>query len=222
MFSNLKKIYLMVLSQPEGTQQKDWLATMPELSIIANIEPIFLFGKNSADITPELWITLAKEIHQRLDKADGFVVFHGIDNLLYSSSALSFLLQNLNKPIVFTGGKFGKQSNKKLEIRANLINASQITKFNLAEVGLMFGNRLLRANQASLANDESLNIFTTPLDGMLGRIDFSIRVFDKPVLRGKSKAKLFDQLSDKVEIINLSPTLNLKALTKQLAEKEGV
>jgi len=212
----------MVCSQPEGTQKKDWLSNMPELGIIANIEPVFIFRKSSSDITPEVWLKLAEEIHQRLDKADGFVVFHGLDNILYTSSALSFLLQDLTKPIVFTGGKFGQQVNKRLEIRANLINASQGTSFNLTEVGLMFGNRLLRANQAVRAPDESLNIFITPPEGVLGRIDFSIRLFDKLVVKGRGKAKLFDRLSEKVEIINISPLLNLKALAKRLPEKEGI
>ncbi len=221
MTANRKKIYLMVSSQLPGLQRQDFLDQMPELNIIADVEPVFIFNQPAADVTLGVWIKLAKEIHQRLDRADGFIIIHGVDNLLYTSSALSFLLQNLTKPVVFTGGQ-GIIDSKKLEIRANLINAVQTTTFNLTEVYLMFGNRLLRANQAQQSLERSLNVFTAPDSGILGRIDFSIRIFDKVVLKNKGKTKFFDQLSDKIEIIKISPTLNLKTLAKRLADREGI
>lgn len=212
----------MVANHPAGLKEKDWLSAMPEIGIIANVEPVFVFKKPSADITPEVWLRLAEEIYDRFDKAAGFVVLHGVDNLLYTSSALSFLLQNLTKPIIFTGGQQVTANGKKLEIRANLINAAQTANYNLGEVCLMFGNRLLRANQASRATEESLNVFTTPINGILGRIDFSIRIFDKAITKNKGKVKFFGKLSDKVEIIEASPAINLKTLTSRVAEKEGI
>ena len=107
-------------------------------------------------------------------------------------------------------------------MRANLINASQTTHFNFTEVCLMFGNRLLRANQARQSLEKSLNVFTAPLNAVLGRIDFSIRIFDKLALNNKGKTKLFDQLSDQVEIIRITPVLNLKILAKRLVDREGI
>jgi L-asparaginase len=222
MIKSPKKIYLMVCSQPAGLQHKDWLASMPELNIIANVEPVFVFKQPAADITPEIWIKLAKEIYQRLDKASGFIVLHGVDNLLYSSSALSFLLQSLTAPVIFTGAQQRPREGKKLEIRANLINAAQTASYGLGEVCLMFGNRLLRANQARESLEKSLNVFTTPPSGVLGRIDFSIRIFEKVAIKNKGKTKLFDKLSEKVEIIRIRPTFNLKTLSRRLADKEGV
>ena len=217
-----QKIYLMVVSESPGMQKKDWLSQMPELRIIADLEPVFIFDQPSVNITPEVWLKLAREIHQRLDSAGGFVILHGVDNLLFTSSALSFLLQNLTKPIVFTGTQFGSLQSRRVEMRANLINASQTTHFNFTEVCLMFGNRLLRANQARQSLEKSLNVFTAPLNAVLGRIDFSIRIFDKLALNNKGKTKLFDQLSDQVEIIRITPVLNLKILAKRLVDREGI
>jgi len=222
MVSDRKKIYLMVASQPFGLQPKDWLDQTKELSIIADIEPVLLFKKAGADVTPGLWLRLTKEIYSRLDSADGFVVLHGVDNLLYTASALSFLLQNLNKPVIFTGSQSNPADIRKLEIRANLINSVQSANYAITEVCLMFGNRLLRANQASRSLEESLNVFTAPASSILGRIDFSIRIFEKAALQNSGKVKFFDKLSDKIEIIQLSPFLSPKVLAKQVGDKEGI
>jgi len=228
MVNHNKKICLLICSSVPGLQKdklNDWLSQMPEIKIIAEIEPVFVFGKNSVEITPETWIKLASEINQRLDKFSGFVVIHGADNLLYTSSAISFLLQNLIKPIVFTGSQLVQQSSqdpKKFGIRANLINAIQVATFNLTEVCLMLGNRLLRANQSERIIEESLNIFNAPANSVLGRIDFSIRVFDKVVAQNKGKVRFFNQLDSNIEIINIMPTLDLKSLTKRIADKAGV
>lgn len=212
----------MVCGLPLAGKQKDWLSAMPELGIIADVEPVFVFDQNSVDITPDIWIKLAQEIHKRMDEATGFVVLHSVDNLLYTSAALSFMLQNLTKPIIFTGGFFNETKNKKVDIRANLINASQAAGFNFSEVSIMFGNRLLRANNSTRATDESLNLFASPANAILGRIDFSIRIFDKVVAKNKGKTKLYDELENNIEIVKIGPTINLKELYKRLADKKGV
>ncbi|MAF13638.1 MAG: hypothetical protein CMI53_01965 [Parcubacteria group bacterium] len=216
-----KKIYLMIASNPQGIDEKKLLSSMPELGIIANVEPVFIFKNQAADVTPPVWLKLAKEIYQRKDKASGFVILHGLDNLLYTSSALSFLLQNISKPIIFTGVLLDQQK-KQFDIKANLINAAQATRYNLNEVCLMFGNRLLRANQASRASEQSLNIFTTPQSGILGRIDFSIRIFETAILKSKGKTKLFGKLNSRIAIVDISPAMDLKYLAKQFVDKDGM
>lgn len=197
---------------------------MPEVNIIANIEPVFIFGKSSIDITPDIWIKLANEIHKRTKDAAGFVIVHGVGNVLYTSSALGFLLQNLTKPIIFTGSQFIKddEDNKKVGLRANLINAIQISTYDFSEIGLMFSNRLLRANQSSHQVQGNLNIFTAPEEAMLGRIDFSVRLVEKNIIKNKGKTRLFNELNKNIEIINLSPMLSLKDLAQKTAHKQGI
>lgn len=223
MVKNPKKVYLMVCGQIFEGKKKDWLKTMPELGIIAQVEPVFVFDQNSVDITPEVWTKLAQEINSRMEDAAGFVVLHGVDNILYTSAAMSFMLQNLSKPVIFTGGYFDQnKKNKKIDIRANLINAAQAASLEFGEVGLMFGNRLLRANQSSHATDGSLNLFIAPNNAILGRIDFSIRVFDKNIAKQKGQTKLFTELNNNIEIVKIGPTINLKELAKRIADKQGI
>lgn len=214
-----KKIYLMICGHFSEFSGKDILQKMPELTFISDVEPILVFEKPSVDMTPEVLIKLAAEIYKRIDKADGFVVLHNIDNAIYSSSVLTFLLQNITKPVVFTGGNL---SGKKEGFKANLINSIQAAGFDFSEVCLMFGNRLLRASQTSRVVQENLNVFTAPTPAILGRVDFSVRIFDKLISRNKDKTKLFDKLNVNFEVVNISPLINFKELTKRLTGKDGV
>ncbi|NUM25762.1 MAG: asparaginase [Candidatus Buchananbacteria bacterium] len=222
MIKTRKKIYLLVASDLPILQKRDWLTSMPELGIIADVEPVVVFNEPSSDITPSIWLKLSDEIAQRFSQADGFVILHDIDNILYTASALSFLLQNLTKPIIITGPYQKRLDGKNPEIRANIINACQAANYSFGEVALMFGNRLLRANQSFLTTEESLNVFNAPPSGILGRIDFSIRIFEKNILTAKTKLQVSKNLNSNIEIININPVLDLKSLNKRLADRDGV
>jgi len=93
LFSN-KKVTLLICGQPFSTLPKGWLAQMPELSIVAQVEPVTIFTEAPADVTPDVWTTLAKAIFDHYKTSSGFVVFHGPDNLLYTASAISFIFKN--------------------------------------------------------------------------------------------------------------------------------
>jgi len=218
MTSTGKKIFFMVCSQTRTSARQDWLDQMPELGIIADVEPVFVFRKSTADITPDVWLKLATEINSRQNKGDGFVVLHGTDNLLSTSAAISFLLQNFNKPIIFTGAQSETGRSNKLEARANLINACQVATYHLPEVCIIYGNRILRANQTTGSDD----IFTAPETGVLGRIDFSVRIFEKLVLRKKGEKKFQSKLNTNIELINLQPALNYQTVAQSLPAREGI
>lgn len=221
LFSN-KKITLLICGQPFSTLPKGWLSHMPELSIVAQVEPVTVFTETPADVTPAVWTTLAKAIFEHYKNSNGFVVFHGPDNLLYTASAISFIFKNLTKPIIFTGGSITPQADKRLEMRANLINAIQGASYQYAEVGLMFGNRFIRANQATRSEGDTLNMFSTPPSGMLGKIDFSIRLADKVVSRNRGATKYISKLSTNIEVLALSPFIDLDGLASRFPKRDGV
>lgn len=220
-----KKVCLLICSsllEFPSNKLDSWLRQIPELNIIADVEPVLVFGGHSADITPEAWLKAATEIHRRLTRYAGFVVIHGVDNLLYTASALSFLIQNLTRPVIFTGWGTAPTTGRDVDIKANLINAIQVATNDFTEVCLMFGNRLLRANQAADIEQESLNAFQTPLHGILGRIDFSVRIFDKGVARNRGKAELAGQLNQNINRIDYTPGLSVRSLTKRSGEPDGL
>lgn len=212
----------MLCGQNAAIGPDNWFSQMPEINILADIEPVVIFDQPSADITTTIWERLAAEIFARLKSVDGFVVYHDVDNILFSSAAVSLMLANLTKPVIFTGGHYVGGSDRKLEVKANLINAVQAAGYQYSEVGLMFGNRLIRANQAIRSNDESLNLFTANSSALLGRIDFSIRIADKLVAKNKGVTKLTKGLDNNIEVMTLSPILNLRALAKKVADRHAI
>ncbi len=84
---------------------EDFLDMMPELESVANIDALPLFNKMSEDFIPEDWASIAKAVHDKYSEYDGFVVTQGTDTLHYTSSATSFFLNNLGKPVIFTAAQ---------------------------------------------------------------------------------------------------------------------
>lgn len=211
--------------QQEGDMKK-WLAAMPELGLIANIDPVFVYGGDASEIEPGLWQRLAREIHTRIDQYDGFVVTHGIDTIIYTAAMQSFMLAQLPKPIIFTGSPLAQDaestnhdltgmmsSYKTLGVKANLINAVQVATMNIAEVAIMFGNRLIRATETVKSDTASFNFFDANSDaGLLGKVDFGIKLFDRVRKRAKRAGTLSDRVDEHVCLYQLVPGVQASQL----------
>lgn len=121
---------------------------------------------DSSNVAPELWVRLADIIRENYERYDGFVVLHGTDTMSYSSSALSFMLENLGKPVVFTGSQI-PIGVLRTDGRENLITAIEIAAAKeegqaiVPEVSLYFQNRLFRANRTKKHSAEELSAFAS-------------------------------------------------------------
>ena len=119
---------------------------------------------DSSNVTPQLWTELARTVQSNYEKYDGFVVLHGTDTMSYTASALSFMFENLQKPVVFTGSQI-PMGIMRTDGRENLITAIEIAAARkngypmVPEVCLYFQNRLFRANRTSKLSAEALNAF---------------------------------------------------------------
>lgn len=210
---------------------KPWLAKMPEINIMAEIEPIFILGEKDNEPDLNHWIRLGKIIADRIDEFDGFVVTHHVHSLLQSACALSFMLQNIQKPVVFTGSQIPymlakKKTDKKilkkykgLGIKANLINSLQIAIQGPAEVSIMFGNKLVRANQAHITKSLSLNLFDAPLKSVLATIDFGIKISEHTHAGSKEDLVLSNNFDDNVSVVNFNSEQNADYLKWVLEKK---
>ncbi|MBU1075281.1 asparaginase, partial [Patescibacteria group bacterium] len=210
---------------------KPWLSRMPEINIMADIEPVFILGEKDKEPGLNHWIKMGKIIADKMDEYDGFVVTHHVHSLLQASCALSFMLGNLSKPVVFTGSQIPLTLSKTkttrkilkkykgLGIKANLINALQIAIQGPSEVSIMFGNKLVRANQAHVTKSLSLNLFNAPTRAVLATIDFGIKISEsaRQIKRGAFKFKgLFD---DNVSLANFYADQNIEFLKWVLEKK---
>lgn len=119
---------------------------------------------DSSDLQPDLWDDLCRIIISNYEKYCGFVILHGTDTMAYSASALSFMLNNLSKPVVFTGSQL-PIGTIRTDGRENLIAALEIAaayieeKAIVPEVCILFGDKLFRGNRTTKINAESFDAF---------------------------------------------------------------
>ena len=136
---------------------------------------------DSSDMAVNDWNKIGEEIASRYDDYDGFVVLHGTDTMAYTASALSFMLENLNKPVVLTGSQIPL-----CEVRSdgqdNLVTSLIIAGTGkIREVCLYFGGRLLRGNRATKMSADGLLAFDSPNCPRLAEAGISIRYLPSPM-----------------------------------------
>lgn len=206
-----------------------WLSAMPELRLIADIDPVFVFGGDASEIEPTLWVKLARDIYQRYNQYDGFVVTHGVDTMIYTAAMISFMIQPHAKPIVFTGSPLASDVGEKaqdlsglitdyktLGVKANLINALQVATMDCGEVGIMFGNRLTRASQTIKSTTPSFNIFDAFQTGTIGKVDFGLKLLPNAHKRQNQKVKLIDKCEVNISLLQMYPGVDAKLLEEML------
>lgn len=224
--SKQKTVFLLLGSKIAGISDlpglQQWLAHMPELSILAKVEPVVIFGKDSASTTPEVWSSLSKVIADRHASDAGFVVLHAPDTLLYTSAAVAFCLQTLSVPVIFSGSHSQADAMSQAGLKSNIINAVQAATFPFGEVTIMFGNRLVRAVQAYPEPGETLNAFNAPRSGVLGKIDFSIRLHDKLLRSSAGKPKPCAGFEKEIAIVYLQPLVTTKQLQQLAVGKKAL
>ncbi|WGK95443.1 MULTISPECIES: asparaginase [Flavobacterium] len=145
------------------------LQRIPELKLLdCEIETISFDNPiDSSNMNPEKWVQLATIIEENYTLFDGFVVLHGSDTMSYTASALSFILENLTKPIIFTGSQL-PIGDLRTDAKENLITAIQIASLRqdeqavVKEVCLYFEYKLYRANRTTKINAEHFKAFTSP------------------------------------------------------------
>jgi len=122
---------------------------------------------DSSNLNPDVWVKLVKIIKERYNDFDGFVVLHGTDTMAFSASAISFMLENLDKPVIFTGSQL-PIGTLRTDGKENLISAIEIaaTERNgqalAPEVCVYFENKLMRGNRTTKYNSEHFNAFESP------------------------------------------------------------
>jgi L-asparaginase len=122
---------------------------------------------DSSDINPATWVQIAEIIGQNYDRYDGFVVLHGTDTMAYSASALSFMFENLGKPVIFTGSQL-PISSLRTDAKENLMSSIEIAAAKLngkalvPEVSIYFEFKLLRGNRTTKINADNFNAFHSP------------------------------------------------------------
>lgn len=142
---------------------------------------------DSSEVVPDTWVRIARTIEENYERFDGFVVLHGTDTMAYSASALSFMLQGLEKPVIFTGAQLpigvlrtdGKENLiTSIEIAAERVDGLPV----VPEVCIYFENKLLRGNRTIKYSAEHFNAFVSPNLPPLAEAGLQIR-YNRNIIR---------------------------------------
>jgi L-asparaginase len=185
---------------------RDLQAEVPVLGKIADIDTRILSQIDSSDMQPERWVELARVIHEALPSHRGVVVVHGTDTMAYTASALSFLLPDLDRPVILTGSQRPLDAIRS-DARQNLIDAFQLSTMPIPEVGLAFASKLLRGCRASKVDAWGLDAFDSPMCPPLARLGVDIDLGDH-ILPPRARLPFDGRLEPRVLAVRLFPGLN--------------
>ena len=136
------------------------VSNLPEMKYLSTNVDVYQFENpiDSSDMAPEVWTRLVGIIANRYQAYDGFVVLHGTDTMAYTASALSFMLENLTKPVILTGSQL-PIGHLRTDAKENLISSIDLASAKhedgtpiVPEVCIYFNGRLLRGNRTTKQN----------------------------------------------------------------------
>jgi L-asparaginase len=190
------------------------LQRIPELKQLdCEIETIsFQNPIDSSNMNPEKWAEIAAIIELNYSKFDGFVVLHGSDTMSYTASALSFMLENLSKPVILTGSQL-PIGDLRTDAKENLITAIQIASLQedskpvITEVCLYFEYKLYRGNRTTKINAEHFNAFASPNYPALAESGVNLNFKTELLLSKESskELKVCSALNTNVVIVKMFP-----------------
>jgi L-asparaginase len=177
---------------------------------------------DSSNMNPEIWSQLAGLIEANYDTVDGFVILHGSDTMAYTASALSFMLENLGKPVIFTGSQLPisairTDAKENLMTAIEIANAKKNDRARVPEVCIYFDYKLFRGNRSFKYNSSKFEAFRSPNYPILAEsgvhLRFSVNDIrqptDSPLIRHKN-------LVNEVAVLKLYPGISPKVVAAVL------
>ncbi|MFK5958331.1 MAG: asparaginase [Lutibacter sp.] len=174
------------------------------------------------------WVIISEIIEDNYKKFDGFVVLHGSDTMSYTASAMSFMFENLSKPIIFTGSQL-PIGDLRTDAKENLITSIEIASAQengnpvISEVCLYFEYKLYRANRTTKVNAEHFEAFTSPNFPPIGEsgvhLKFNKQLIHKSTLNKQLKVR--KELNNNVVILKIFPGIT-KTVVKSILCSKGL
>ncbi len=202
---------------------------IPELSDIANIKTRLLFNILSENMTPSHWKDIAKAVADELNSgASGVVVAHGTDTLGYTSAALSFMLQNLEKPVVLVGSQ-RSSDRPSSDSSLNLVSAVKAATSDIGEVvALMHTSSsddqclIHKGTKVRKLHSSRRDAFKSVNAKPIGRVEDVIIIDEDYKKRGKGKVTVDDKLEEKVALVKIYPGIKGEVLDYYIDNYNGI
>ncbi|MCH1548108.1 MAG: asparaginase [Flavobacteriaceae bacterium] len=198
---------------------KNILEKVREIKLLnCNIETISIKDPiDSSNISIDNWIELIKLLEENYSKFDGFVILHGTDTMSYTASALSFLIQNLSKPIILTGSQL-PLGDLRTDAKEHIITSIQLAAndIKIKEVCLYFDNKLYRGNRTTKVNSEQFKAYASFNYPELANSGVDLIINQKNILCSTDvKTSFHKKLNNKVSVLKLFPGIS-KNIVKHL------
>ena len=207
------------------------LEEVPEIGKFAVKIDSFSFEPpiDSSDVEPSLWQKLACLIKEKYDDYDGFIILHGTDTMAYSASALSFMLDGLTKPVIFTGSQL-PIGVPRTDGRENLISAVEIASAKdengnpaVPEVCVCFASLLMRGNRSTKVNSEGFRAFQSPNFPPLAEAGINIRYNNEYIRKPNDwfqNLSINTNLDTRVSILKIHPGITPQVVRNILCGEE--
>ncbi|MDR0367950.1 MAG: asparaginase [Bacteroidales bacterium] len=181
---------------------------------------------DSSDMNPQDWKQIAEKIYEQYHAYDGFVILHGTDTMAYTASALSFMFENLSKPIILTGAQL-PLGIARTDGRNNIINSVEMASAKNAdglpmipEVCICFESKLYRGNRTYKNNAENFDAFTSPNYPVLANVGVSIKYNKEYIVSASSEElKLHTEMDSNIAILKLFPGITASVIESILHAK---
>lgn len=196
-----------------------------ELGMVSFHEPV-----DSSDVVSEHWFAIGSAIADHYDDFDGFVVLHGTDTMAYTTSALSFLLRDLGKPVVVTGSQL-PILHPRTDAIQNLTNAVYLAGYKavelppVPEVVLLFRDHVFRGNRVTKFASDDMEGFKSPNFPPLGKLGEHIQIREELLLKAPNPEEFpfqFDRrlAQGEIRVVWVNPTMTPGQLEKDLDSDE--
>lgn len=174
---------------------------------------------DSSDMSPHDWQQIADDIQQHYDQYDGFIILHGTDTMAYTASALSFMLEDLAKPVIVTGSQI-PLAELRSDGQVNLLNALYIAaNYPIPEVSLYFNNNLFRGNRSRKVDADGFNAFGSPNFPTLLSAGINIEVNAGKIQEYQSGSLTVSKVtSQPIGVVTLYPGISAEVIRNTLQQ----
>ena len=177
---------------------------------------------DSSNMNPSVWTEIAILIKKNYEKYDGFVILHGSDTMAYTASALSFMLEGLNKAVILTGSQIPIGA-RRSDAKENLITAVEIANSGkVSEVCIFFEDQLYKGNRTVKVNTEHFEAFESPNYPILAEAGVNIK-YKSSIAKPENKNLIVHQnISNDVAILKLFPGITMKTIKAIINSAKGI
>jgi len=208
--------FMAILNASTDIIKKNW-------NIEINPEIVELINVDSSDMQPENWTMIIEEIQKRYDDFDSFIILHGTNTMGYTAAALTFALENINKPVILTGaqvplGFLGSDST------TNLVNALRMAVWQYHDVkGVMavFGSKIIAGSRVKKGTDFDYDPFNSFQTGSLGQIGRFMRINDTALRKYVSYLSKSRPLAIQSRVLSIKKNFETKSIAS-LTEFPGM